>query len=152
MGYLHLTQHSEASPEALFGYAVRTDRLPTWLTLLVGLSAADDRLDTVGAAFTGDLRLGGTHLVTTWTVVEVAPPRKLRFSGSADDGSSADLWFRFARWNEGAEVRFELDYELSGGFLSTVVDRLFVERAIARDLKHSLGTFIGIVEEHPEML
>lgn len=152
MGYLHLTKHSDAPPQELFRYATRTDRLSTWLTLLTSLSAGDETLDRVGASFAGDLRLGGHHLNTRWTVVEVEPPKRLQLTGHAADGGDATLWFRFARWNEGTEVRFELDYELPGGFLAGVVDRLFVERAIARDLKHSLGTLVGIVEEHPRLL
>jgi hypothetical protein len=46
----------------------------------------------------------------------------------------------------GTEVFFELDFELPGGFLGQFADKLFVERAIERDVKHSSDNYKAIVE------
>jgi uncharacterized membrane protein len=43
-------------------------------------------------------------------------------------------------------MSIEVDYELPGGFVGGVADKLFVERAIERDIKHSLENFKAICE------
>lgn len=43
-----------------------------------------------------------------------------------------------AAWDGGTELEFDLEYELPGGFVTSLADRIWVERAIAHDLKQSL--------------
>jgi uncharacterized membrane protein len=46
----------------------------------------------------------------------------------------------------GTDSRLELDYDLPGGFVGGIADKLFVERAIERDAKHSAENFKAICE------
>ena len=40
----------------------------------------------------------------------------------------------------------EIDYELPAGLLGQIADKLFVERTIERDLRHSIESFKALVE------
>ena len=140
MGFVHLPKRFDAPPETVFEHVVRTDRLPMWLAPIVSVSNAAERLDAVGAKMDAELKLGGRLLHTTWEVVKVDPPHSLRAIASAEEGGAADLWARLDRWDSATEMELELDYELPGGFVATVADKLFVERLITRDVMHSLET------------
>jgi hypothetical protein len=39
-----------------------------------------------------------------------------------------------------------MDYELPGGFFGGIADKLFMERQIERDIKHSNATFKALCE------
>jgi uncharacterized membrane protein len=49
-------------------------------------------------------------------------------------------------------MTIDLDYELPGGFLGGVADKLFAERAMARDVRHSSENFKALVEQEAAAL
>ncbi len=151
MGYVNITQHMEATPEVVFDFAADTRRLPLWLTLFTHVDVVGERLDHVGAKYDAVVKLGGQQIESTWEVTKVDPPRLLRLNGTAPDGGVATAWLTFGAWEGGCEMQFEIDYELPGGVVSGIADKLFVERSIARDLKHSLHNLQLIVEHHRDV-
>jgi hypothetical protein len=46
----------------------------------------------------------------------------------------------------------DLDYELPGGFLGGVADKVFAERAMVRDVRHSSENFKALVEQEAAAL
>lgn len=146
MGYVSVGRHVEVVAETAFDFLAGTARLPLWLALMSEVEARDDSLAHEGAAFDGVLKVGGRQLDSTWHVTKVTEPRLLRLSGEAANGGSAAVWLTVGRWDGGCEVTFEVDYDLPGGFVSSVTDRLFVERAVARDIKHSMDNLKAILE------
>ena len=148
MGYAHLTKHIDAPPQAVFNIASQSERLPQWLTLITAVDPEADRLDHEGAAFTADMKIGGDQLHVRWEVTEAAEPNHVHLKGEAGDDGAASAVFAFGLWEAGTEVTVEIDWQLPGGFLHEVADKLFVERSIARELKHSLENLRDIVENH----
>lgn len=148
MGYAHLTKHIDAPPQAVFDVAARVDRLPQWLTLIVSVDPEAERLDHEGAAFASEMKIGGDRLHVRWEVTEAAEPKHVHLRGEADDDGQASAVFTFGLWETGTEVTVEIDWQLPGGFLHEVADKLFVERSIARELKHSLENLRDIIENH----
>ncbi|MDX1658806.1 MAG: SRPBCC family protein [Nitriliruptorales bacterium] len=148
MGYAHLTKHIEALPDEVFDFAAQARRLPEWLTLIIDVAQADDRLDHEGASFASTMKLGGRQLEVDWHVTRAEPGHHVHLDGTADPDGTASAVFQFGRWEGGTEVMVEIDWQLPGGFVANLTDRLFVERAIARELKHSLANLADIVEVH----
>lgn len=146
MGYAHLTEHIDAPPRTVFDVAAATERLPQWLTLVTSVDAHAGRLDHEGAAFDADMKLGGEQLDVHWRVTEAAVPEHVHLEGAAGEDGSANAVFAFGLWEAGTEVTVEIDWQLPGGFLHEVADKLFVERSIARELKHSLDNLRDIIE------
>lgn len=147
MGYVSLTRHLEVTPEVAFDHITRVDRLPRWLTLLTGVRAIADRLDHVGAKFDGELHVGGRELHTTWEVTRAEPPRFVHLNGTSPE-VEATVYLSTAAWGGGCDVELELDYELAGGVLTHTADRLYLERAVARELEESLIALQEVLEEH----
>jgi hypothetical protein len=137
MGYVHLARHIAASPAEVFDRIVDVDRL-SWLTLVEDIRAASPRLDQVGAQLCALMKLGPRHLEVDWTVTKVDPDRLLHLDGVAVEGGNAEVAISCAAWDGGTELEFDLEYELPGGFVTNLADRIWVERAIAHDLKQSL--------------
>lgn len=148
MGFANITEMVAARPEDVFEVAVRTDRLPEWLTLIVDVRDADPRLDESGAGFTSTLKIGSEQLEAHWRVESVNASRSLRVEGSAGDDGEATFRLALGPWEGGCRASIEVDWELPGSFLARIADRLFVERTIARELRNSLGNLKDIVEEH----
>jgi uncharacterized membrane protein len=46
----------------------------------------------------------------------------------------------------GTDISFEMDYELPGGFIGGIAVKLFMERQIERDIKHSNENFKALCE------
>jgi uncharacterized membrane protein len=92
------------------------------------------------------LKLGGRRLEGRWEVSRVETPRVLEFTGTAPGGGRATAKNRFESAGGGTDLTIEVEYELPGGFVGGMADKLFVERAIERDVKHSVENFKAICE------
>lgn len=150
MGYVNIREHLEVPPQVAFDLAADPKRVPEWQTMVVEVTNADPRLDHVGAKYDARLKIAGRQLDSTWEVTKVSPPRSLRLRGTSPDGGVATVWLTFGAWEGGCEFIFEIDYELPGGFVANIADKLFVERAIARELRHAMANFKAIVEHEAE--
>lgn len=148
MGFASITGHIEALPEDVFGYVTATDRLPEWCTLITEVRGLADRLDHAGAKFDGTLHIAGRGIATTWEVTRVRAPFGVRLVGSAQDGYGT-FWFSASRWDGGTEVTLEVEYELPGGIVQHAADRLFLERTVARELRHSVANLSAILADEP---
>jgi coenzyme Q-binding protein COQ10 len=102
--------------------------------------------DQVGSSFTAPYRIAGRELEVHWTVTRVDKPRSIELTGTTDRGGHALSTTRMEPVGGGTQVEVELDYELPGGFAGEVADRLFIEQAMDRQIRHSNENFKALVE------
>jgi uncharacterized membrane protein len=146
MGHVRHTGHIDSSPEKAFALAIDAMRFPEWNSSVVEVKDISGSLDQVGSSYVSVLKLGGRPLEARWEVSRVEIPRVLEFTGTAPGGGKATGKNRFEPAGGGTDITIEVDYELPGGFVGGIADKLFVERAIERDVKHSVENFKAICE------
>ena len=146
MGHVLQTGRIDASPDRAFALAVDAARIPEWNSSVVDAKEITGSLDQVGSSYVSVLKLGGRPLESRWEVTRVERPRLLEFTGTAPGGGKAASTIRFEPAGEGTDITFEVEYELPGGFVGSMANKLFVERAIERDVKHSVENFRAICE------
>jgi uncharacterized membrane protein len=146
MGHVLQTGHVDAPPEKAFAMAVDVARTPEWNSSVIEVKDITGSLDQVGSSYVSVLKLAGRRLEGRWEVSRVKRPRLLEFTGTAPGGGKATAKNRFESADAGTDVTIEVDYELPGGFVGGMADKLFVERAIERDFKHSMENFKAICE------
>jgi uncharacterized protein YndB with AHSA1/START domain len=146
MGHVLQTGHIDAPPDKVFALATDAARIPEWNSSVIEVKDIIGSLDQVGSSYVSVLKLGGRPLEARWEVSGVERPRLLEFTGTAPGGGRATSKNRFESAGAGTELSIEVDYELPGGFAGSIADKLFVERAIERDVKHSVENFKAICE------
>ena len=146
MGHVLQSGHIDAPPEKAFAMAIDATRIAEWNTSVVETKDITGSLDRVGASYVAILKLGGRRLEGRWEVSKVEKPRLLEITGTAPGGGRATATNRFEPAGAGTDVTIEVDYDLPGGFVGGMADKLFVERAIDRDVKHSVENFKEICE------
>jgi uncharacterized membrane protein len=146
MGHVRQTGHIDASPDKAFALAIDAARIPEWNSSVVEVKEINGSLDQVGSSYVSVLKLGGRPLESRWEVSRVESPGALEFTGTAPGGGRATAKNRFESAGGGTDLTIEVDYELPGGFVGGLADKLFVERSIERDVKHSVENFKAICE------
>jgi uncharacterized membrane protein len=146
MGHILQTGHVDASPDRAFALALDAARIPEWNSSVIEVKEVTGSLDQVGSSYVSVLKLGGRRLEGRWEVSRVEAPRLLEFTGSAPGGGRATATNRFESAGDGTDLTIEIEYELPGGFVGGMADKLFVERATERDVKHSVENFKAICE------
>jgi uncharacterized membrane protein len=146
MGHVLQSGHIDAPPDKAFALAIDAARIPEWNSSVVEVKEISGSLDQVGSSYLSVLKLGGRPLKGRWEVSRVERPRLLEFTGTAPGGGTATTKNRFESAGGGTDLAIEIEYQLPGGFIGGMADRLFVERAIERDVKHSVENFKAICE------
>jgi uncharacterized membrane protein len=146
MGHVRQMSHVDAPPDKVFALTIDATRDPEWNSSVVEVKDVTGLLDRVGASYVAILKLGGRRLETRWEVSKVERPRLLELAATAPGGGHATSTTTFEPAGGGTDMTIEVDYELPGGFVGGVADKLFVERAIERDIKHSIENFKAICE------
>ena len=146
MGHVLQTGHLDAPPDKAFALAIDAARIPEWNSSVVEVKEISGSLDQLGSSYVSVLKLGGRPLEGRWEVSRVERPRLLEFAGTAPGGGTATTKNRFESADGGTDLAIEIEYQLPGGFIGGMADRLFVERAIERDVKHSVENFKAICE------
>jgi uncharacterized membrane protein len=146
MGHARNVVHIEAPADVAWEVGRDAGRVPEWNTTVVDVKDVTGPLDQPGAEYTATSKIAGRTLETRWRVEEVAPGRRIVYSATAPGGGSVRLVVSYEPDASGTNVIAEVDYELPMGFLGAAVDKLFAERAIERDMRHSGENFKAIVE------
>ena len=146
MGHVLQTGQIDVQPEKAFAVAIDAARIPEWNASVSEVRDITGSLDQLGSNYVSVLKLGGRLLEGRWEVSRVESPRLIEFTGTAPGGGRATATNRFEAAGSGTDVTIEIEYELPGGFLGGMADKLFVERAIERDVKHSVENFKAICE------
>ncbi len=136
-----------APVDRVWAVVTDTDRIPEWQTTAVEVRDVTGRLDHVGARYTAVSKLAGRPIQGQWEVIQAEPHHLLELRGTAPGGGRAVARTTFAATDGATDVSVEFDYELPGGFLGQFANRLFVERALEREIRHSNENFKALCEE-----
>ncbi len=133
--------------DRVWALATDTNRIPEWQTTAVEVRDVTGRLDQVGARYTSVSKLVGRPIQGQWEVTQAEPQRLLEVTGTAPGGGRAVVRTTFAAADGATDLTILFDYELPGGFLGDFANRLFVERAVEREIRHSSENFKALCEE-----
>ena len=136
----------DAPVERIWSVGSDASRIAEWQTNLVEIRDVSGPIDQVGTGYTAVNRLAGRQLEADWQVTGVEPNRSLELRGTAPGGGRAVQRVTYTPAEGATDVTIELDYELPGGFLGQFANRVFVERALQRDIRHSLENFKALCE------
>jgi uncharacterized protein YndB with AHSA1/START domain len=146
MPHISLNAHFDAPIERVFELGTDFKRYPEWNVTYREIKEIAPEPVRVGTR----IHLAATTLGQTregWDeVVEFDPPRLLKVTGTRGDQTKVTIIDRATPVPNGTDMVIEVEYELGRDILSKVTDKLFVEKAIERDLKHSLENFKALVE------
>jgi uncharacterized membrane protein len=140
-----MTAHFDAPIEQVFALAIDRARLPEWNVSYVEAPEMDGPADKKGTHIHGTIKVLGRKMEGTAEVVEVDPPRLYR-TEATDADKKLSVTYRFTPANGGTDAELVSDYEVPAGVFGKVVDRVFIERSVERDLRHSLENFKALVE------
>jgi uncharacterized membrane protein len=147
MGHVHETVNIDAPIDVAWAIGRDASRIPEWNTTVMSVKDVSGSLDTVGASYTAVSKIVGRPLEVGWRVERVEPMRLGEAVATAPGGGSARTRVAYEPDGTGTRVTIDLDYELPGGFLGGVADKLFAERTMARDVRHSSENFKAFVEQ-----
>lgn len=148
MNHIESAIDIDAPPEAVFPELVDLHRLDRWSTITVSHEGSTDTLQA-GHEFKQTIRIAGINLQTEWRCVESDPPRAVAYEATALGGGRVEMRQTVAPTATGSRVVLTVDYDLPGGFLGDLLDRLYVERRNEREVEHSLQNLKDLVEHRP---
>jgi uncharacterized protein YndB with AHSA1/START domain len=138
----------DAAPEAVFKELIDLHRLDRWSTITVSHDGPDTPV-TAGDQFTQKLRIAGIPLDSEWRCTECEPPNTLAYEATATGGGRLAMRQVVTPEGTGSRLVFSIDYDLPGGALGDLVDRLYVERRNEREAEHSLQNLKDLIEGRP---
>jgi uncharacterized membrane protein len=145
MAHLLLTAHFEAPIEHVFELAADYKRYPEWSVSHEEMREVVGPPDQVGTRFHGVMTFLGRKMEGWGEVTEVDQPRLLKTVGTGSGGSVTTI-YRFMPAATGTDAELSIDYELPAGLFGKVADKVFIQRAVERDMRHSMENFKAFVE------
>ncbi|HJW21094.1 MAG TPA: SRPBCC family protein [Candidatus Limnocylindrales bacterium] len=100
----------------------------------------------VGTKLHSTMQILGRRTEGTSEIVKFDPPRVIEFKGTSVEGGSLRVLYRLTPLGTSTDCEIEYEYEPTMGILGQIADRLFVERAVERDIDHSIENFKALVE------
>jgi coenzyme Q-binding protein COQ10 len=146
MGHVRMTAHVDVAPEQVFEFGANAERTPEYHTSIIEVKDVSGPLDTVGAGYTAAMKIAGRVYEGRWEVTRVEKPRVVELKGILPGGGTATLIQRFAAAAGGTDCTVDMEYELPGGIIGGLANKLFVEGAIERDVRHSMENFKALLE------
>lgn len=146
MGHIRISSHYDALIEHVFELALDAKRLPEWDPFFHEVKNISGPPGQVGSSFDTVMKVLGRPIEGHIEVTELERPRLVTLVGSAPGGGKLTWTTRYTPAGTGTDSETEVDYELPAGFLGEMADKLFAERAIEREMKHSTENFKALVE------
>lgn len=146
MAIARMTSHFEAPAERVFELVTDFKRYPEWGVNYSEILEVLGPTNHVGTRIHAVMRLLGRRMEGWAEIVEIDPPHLLKIRGTGNDGGSTTTTIRLTPVGMGTDAEMEVEYEVPGGLFGEIADRLFVERAAERDVRHSLENFKALVE------
>ena len=145
MAHITRSGHYEAPIERVFELATDFQRYPQWNVNYSEIRDVSGPVE-IGTVVTGVMQFMGRKVEGAGEVVELDTPYLIRMKGERPEGGRMDMTYRFTPAGAGTDYAFDVDYELPPGIIGQIADRLFVERAVERDLAHTIENFGALVE------
>lgn len=137
MGHIRDSFHIDAPLDVCWDVGTDAGRQPEWSEGVLEVKDVTGRLDQVGAGYTGVFQIAGRHLEARFEVVRVEPLHFMEVAGTTPGGGTARYSVRNEAAGSGTDGTFEMDYELPGGLIGDLANKLFMERALERQMRHS---------------
>jgi uncharacterized protein YndB with AHSA1/START domain len=138
--------HVAVAPGVVFDIYADPERVPDWYANVSSVSGVTSPLTRPGANYVAHVRILGRAIEARVEAIEVVRPDLLVVAATAPGGGRAKAQSRFVASGGGTDVSFELDLTLPGGIFGSLAERLFLEQAIERDLRHANATLKALVE------
>lgn len=146
MTHLRMSEHLDVPIDRVFEFGSDFKRYPEWNVSYNQVKEVTGPTDQVGTKFHGIMRVLGRPMEGWGEVVEVDRPRLLKVAGTGREGGHVTTVYRLTAAGSGTDFEAEVDYQLPAGVFGKVADKLFIERTVERDLRHSLENFKALVE------
>lgn len=134
------------APNEVFDALTDLDALLHWATLVVANHDLPEKPLQAGHRFRQTVSVAGVKLETDWEVVELERPRYVVYHATVRGGGRLDMRQTVSPIDGGSRVEIEADYDLPGGILGDVLDRMYVEQRNERELEASLQNLKAFVE------
>jgi uncharacterized membrane protein len=146
MTHLRLTEHFEAPIDRVFELGADFKRYPEWNVSYNEVKEVTGPADKVGTRIHGVMRILGRPMEGWGEVVEVERPRMMKIAGTGLEGGHVTTMYRLTPAGTGTDFEAVVDYELPAGVFGKIADKLYVEKATERDLRHSIENFKALAE------
>ncbi|HTK45517.1 MAG TPA: SRPBCC family protein [Patescibacteria group bacterium] len=152
MTVIHQTTKFDAPIERVFELITDYKRYPEWNVNYVEVLAVEGLPQAPGTRIHAVMKFLDRKLDGWAEVKDVEAPTFIRLSGTSKEGGHLTVSYRLRPIDAATEVEMELDYELPTAPFAKILDRLFLERAVERDVRHSLENFKAFIEARMPVL
>jgi uncharacterized membrane protein len=146
MGHIRESIHVDAPIGQVWELAANCERYLEWQTGIVEVKGCTGPIDHVGARYTSVYKAMGRSLEVTVEVTRAEKPRLIENKLTVPGGGHGTVLQMAEPAGRGTDLTLTFDYELPGGFVGSVADKLFMERAIERDIRHGNENFKALCE------
>jgi carbon monoxide dehydrogenase subunit G len=146
MGTIHSTVRIGRPPEAVWAALVDPERFVAWKQGVVSVDRADVPLDRPGATYDVTLSAFGRRVPARFEMREVERPVRLVQVGVTSRGTTTTTNRLRAADAGGTILDFQLRYDLPGGPLGALIDRLVVRRVLEREMDQSHARLRALLE------
>jgi uncharacterized membrane protein len=146
MGHIRESIHIDSPIEHVWELGAKCERYPEWQTGIVEVKDCSGPIDHVGAKYSIVYKSMGRRLDATFEVTRAERPRLIEQKGTVPGGGNATFLQTAEPAGGGTDITLTMDYELPGGFIGDLANKLFMERALERDIRHSNENFKALCE------
>ena len=136
----------DSAPEDVFAVLTDLDRLPEWATIVVATRDVSRLPLAAGCTFRQTVRVLGQEIESEWHVLALEAPRLVSYEAQAPGGGRMAMTQRVLPSGRGSRVELEVDYELPGGIVGEIVDKVYMERHNEQEAERSLANLKEILE------
>lgn len=146
MGRIDITRTIGAPVADVHAFVVDPYALPRWMPMIRKVTEVEGQLRSVGTEFHAQVDVAGRLLDTRWRVVDVDPPTTTVLEVTSESEGRAEVAITLGDLEGDTEAQLDATYDLPGGAIIAFVDRLFVERTIARQAARALDLLRALAE------
>ena len=149
MAHIARTIEIDRSPEEIFDYITDLDRLTEWATVVKETRDLGERPIQQGTTFSQTVKAAGSvEIDCNWRVKQLERPRHVHYEATAPDGGEMQMSQTVTRLDGGqSRVEIDLDYEVPGGILGQIADKLVFEGQNEKEAETSLENLKRILED-----
>jgi len=148
MAHIARTVEIARPPEEIFDYITDLDRLTEWATVVKETRDLGDRPIKQGTTFSQTIKAAGSvDIDCDWHVKQLQRPRHVHYEATAPDGGQMQMSQTIMPLDGGrSKVEIDLDYEVPGGVLGQIADKLVFEGQNEKEADTSLENLKRILE------
>jgi len=148
MAHIARTIEIARPPEEIFDYITDLDRLAEWATMVKETRDLGDRPIKQGTTFSQTIKAAGSvDIDCDWHVKQLQRPRHVHYEATAPDGGQMQMSQTIMPLDGGrSKVEIDLDYDVPGGVLGQIADKLVFEGQNEKEADTSLENLKRILE------